>query len=322
MPQRSVKRAARRAKVEGLTATAQPPRDFAYTSRTTPSERHLDHNEDCRVIDRHRGLAAVFDGVGGSVAGGLAAQVAALVIREGWRELVRQWQPARPTNTLGAADPVAVSAALLTLLGQAHEQVCEAGARLAEAGLALDGDASPATTVALVTFFRQPECDRHTMAYAWIGDSRVYLLRGAEPITRLTQDDGLLTRLVQDQVLTPAQETFIDQATDAGLLTELGLMLFSQRNGITQSLGGPKPPEAHCATMELAPGDVILLSTDGIHDNLTDATLEEALRHTPRPRAAGRLVALALRSSRQDLNDWLRAKPDDMTAVVIAHAGE
>jgi protein phosphatase len=322
MPQRSVKRGARRPQAEAPTATAQPPRDFAYASRTTPSERHLDHNEDCLVIDRHRGLAAVFDGVGGSVAGGLAAQVSAQVIRAGWQDLVRQWQPQHPTTPLRAADPVAVCAALLTLLAQAHEQVCEAGARLAEFEPALEGDASPATTVALATFFRQPAGDRHTMAYAWIGDSRVYLLRGQEAIVRLTQDDGLLTRLVQDQVLTPAQETFIDQATDVSLLTELGLMLFSQRNGITQSLGGPKPPEAHCATIELMPGDVILLSTDGIHDNLTDATLEETLRRTARPRTAQRLVSLALRSSRQDLNDWLRAKPDDMTAVVIAHQAE
>ncbi|HEY7984098.1 MAG TPA: hypothetical protein VID73_08020, partial [Ktedonobacterales bacterium] len=124
MPQRSAKRGARRTKLEAHTATAQPPRDFTYTSRTTPSERHLDHNEDCLVIDRHRGLAAVFDGVGGSVAGGVAAEVAALVIRKGWQDLVYQWQPERPAAALGAADPVAVCAALLTLLGQAHAKVC------------------------------------------------------------------------------------------------------------------------------------------------------------------------------------------------------
>jgi PPM family protein phosphatase len=319
MPQRSMKRSTLRARATAPTATARPPRAFAYTSRTTPSERHLDHNEDCLVIDRHRGLAAVFDGVGGSVAGGLAAQVAAQCVRQGWKDLVRQWQPDEPNRVLRAADPTAVSAALLTLLGQAHEQVCEAGAQLVEDGQALDGDASPATTVALAAFFRQPEHERYTMAYAWIGDSRVYRLRSEEPIARLTRDDGLLTRLVHDQVLTPTQETFIDQATDATLLTELGLLLFSQRNGITQSLGGPKPPEAHCEQIEIAPGDLLLLSTDGIHDNLTDATLEQTLRNTTRPRVARKLVTLAQRSSRQDLNDWLRAKPDDMTAVVIAH---
>src|SRR5579859_5820980 len=104
MPQRSVKRSAPRASAEASTATAQPPRDFAYTSRTTPSERHLDHNEDCLVIDRHRGLAAVFDGVGGSVAGDLAARVAAQVIRTGWQDLVRQWQPERSGALLHAAD--------------------------------------------------------------------------------------------------------------------------------------------------------------------------------------------------------------------------
>jgi PPM family protein phosphatase len=322
MPHRSVKRSTPRVRAAAPAATPRPPRAFAYASRTTPSERHLDHNEDCLVIDRHRGLAAVFDGVGGSVAGGLAAQVAAQCVRQGWRDLVSEWQPDQPNTTLRAADPTAVCAALLTLLGQAHEQVCAAGAGLVENGQALDGDASPATTVALAAFFRQPGHEHYTMAYAWIGDSRVYRLRGDESIARLTRDDGLLTRLVHDQVLTPAQEAFIDQATDAALLTELGLLLFSQRNGITQSLGGPKPPDAHCEHIELAPGDTILLSTDGIHDNLTDATLEDALRRTKRPRVARKLVTLALHSSRQDLNDWLRAKPDDMTAVVLAHQAD
>ncbi len=61
----------------------------------------------------------------------------------------------------------------------------------------------------------------------------------------------------------------------------------------------------------------MLLCTDGIHDNLTDEEIENILRHTPRNLAARYLVDHSLLRSRQERQATIRAKPDDMTAVVM-----
>ena len=50
---------------------------FTYARRTIACERHPNRNEDSILIDELTGLAAVFDGVGGSAAGEIASQTAA-----------------------------------------------------------------------------------------------------------------------------------------------------------------------------------------------------------------------------------------------------
>jgi serine/threonine protein phosphatase PrpC len=61
-----------------------------------------------------------------------------------------------------------------------------------------------------------------------------------------------------------------------------------------------------------------LLCSDGIHDNLTDAKIEAILRQEARASAARQLVQRAIDRSREEC---LRAKKDDMSAVVITCNG-
>ena len=155
------------------------------------------------------------------------------------------------------------------------------------------------------------------MIYAHVGDSRVYLLKENEPLKRLTVDDGLLGKFVENQMVNEADAHHIDQAIHADELTDAELSYFRLRGGITQALGGPFPPEIHVDQVPISIGDRILLCTDGIHDNLTDNEIEEILREAPRNAAARLLVEHSLLRSREERHITIRAKPDDMSAIVI-----
>ena len=155
------------------------------------------------------------------------------------------------------------------------------------------------------------------MVYAHVGDSRIYLLQEREPLRRLTSDDGLLAKLVENQVVNYSDALRIDQAMRADELSDTELSYFRLRGGITQALGGPLPPTIHVDQISIYPGDRILLCTDGIHDNLTDTEIEEFLKTGARTAAARLLVEQSLLRSRKERDFTIRAKPDDISAVVL-----
>ncbi len=70
----------------------------------------------------------------------------------------------------------------------------------------------------------------------------------------------------------------------------------------------------HTAQTVIAPGDRMLLCSDGIHDNLTDAEIETIVPCGAHTVVARHLVQRALDRSREEC---LRAKKDDMSAIVI-----
>ena len=103
----------------------------------------------------------------------------------------------------------------------------------------------------------------------------------------------------------------------ADQLSDTEYSYFRLRGGITQALGGPQAPAIHLDQVTVYPGDRILLCTDGIHDNLTDEEIETIMRTSPRPSVARLLIEHSVARSQQARDMTVRAKPDDMTAVVI-----
>lgn len=76
-----------------------------FTSWSLPSDRHPERNEDSLVVDRRRGLAAVFDGVGGKDDGHIASEAAAQYLLQAWKELFEQlYWSTEETHTL-SSDP-------------------------------------------------------------------------------------------------------------------------------------------------------------------------------------------------------------------------
>lgn len=284
---------------------------FKIVGFSIPCERHPQRNEDSFLIEQHSGLVAVFDGVGGSAAGEIASQAAKRATLQGWKGALRQLHKGRNVRRfLEDCDKVDFSTLLQHLVENADELIRTDGVREA-------GTNDLATTVAIAALCRQCEKNEYSMVYAHVGDSRVYLLRRNEPLKRLTADDGLLGKLVENQMVNEADAHRIDQAIHADELSDAELSYFRLRGGITQALGGPFPPEIHINQIPISIGDRILLCTDGIHDNLTDNEIEEILRKAPRNAAARILVEHSLLRSREERLITIRAKPDDMSAIVI-----
>ncbi|MBN1609904.1 MAG: serine/threonine-protein phosphatase [Polyangiaceae bacterium] len=149
--------------------------------------------------------------------------------------------------------PVGTSAAdlLRSTIGQACQAVHEVGG-------SGPVETRPGTTcVATLLYDGKAEV-------AHVGDSRLYLIRGGE-IRRVTRDHSL-----------------VQQMLDAGLLTEAQAAVHPDVNRITRALGmfpdvdvevRPKP-------LLLAPGDLLLLSSDGLTDMLEDEALLTIVRET------------------------------------------
>jgi protein phosphatase len=301
----------------GALATCRLPR-LIYARSSIAGDNHPRHNEDRLLIAREAGLAAVFDGVGGSAAGEVAAHLAAQAVRLGWQR-IRERQPAAPEAArVPSTAALDLPAALSTLLLRAHQQI-----RAAEPHLTSHAERPPAgarggaTTAAVIALTAAADDTRYRLGYAWVGDSRIYLLAAGQPLRRLTSDDGVLTGLVHEGMLSEPDALRIDQACAAEQLSDLEHSYFKLRNGITQALGERKTPSVHAGQRTCGPGDRILLCSDGIHDNLTDRELERVLRLASPASAARELVGYALRRSREERGISLRAKSDDMSAITI-----
>jgi serine/threonine protein phosphatase PrpC len=290
------------------------PLIFAYHS--IASESHPERNEDSFIADQESGLAGVFDGVGVARKAKISAsQIAARVILQEWKQFIQQKQPEGTLLTLGPQDTSLDLKTTLNMLAEnANSQI-----HTANKGKLFQRVEHQATTMVLVAFCRQLDVSEFLMPFVSVGDSRIYLLREHQALTCLTRDDGLLTTLVQQQNISEADALRIDQAAYSDQLSEDELSYFKKRYEIFQMLGGARRPLIHSDQTRIIPGDRILLCSDGIHDNLTNDEIEEVIKQIDPTTIAQVLVEHALERSRQESSITMRAKPDDMTAVVITY---
>lgn len=123
-----------------------------------------------------------------------------------------------------------------------------------------------------------------------VGDSRAYLLRDGE-ITQISRDHSL----VSDQVA-------------AGLITSEQARSMHYRNVITRAIGYQADVTVDLFHLPLQQGDLIALSSDGLHGLIEDAEIAQVLSAAPLAQAVEQLVQLA--------ND--RGGTDNITLVAIA----
>jgi protein phosphatase len=180
-------------------------------------------------------------------------------------------------------------------LGQLPEQagikhcIAEARTRLQDANRQLRDEASRrqvqriGTTVVVLL-----ACDRFC-GYLWAGDSRIYLLRQGQ-LRQLTRDHSQVEALRQ-----------------SGYLTEEEARHHPAHNIITRAVGATDQLELDEDAIEVADGDVFLLCSDGLSNELTNEEIQQTLASVDCLHAPDELVDIALS----------RGGRDNITAVVV-----
>lgn len=128
-----------------------------------------------------------------------------------------------------------------------------------------------------------------------VGDSRAYLI-GADVISRVTRDHSVVESLVE-----------------AGNITKEEARLHPSRNLITRALGPDESIECDCYSIPFAPGDSLLLCSDGLVVTAEDDEIFAIVHNeADGAKALVRLVQLALE----------RGAPDNVTVVLIRNERE
>jgi protein phosphatase len=245
------------------------------TSGVTDKGRVRATNEDCFAIDLDLGLCVVADGMGGHNAGEVASTLAVDTILEYLRAACRAGWPFGFEPSLSEAGN-----RLRTAIYLANRRVLEVADECPDfAGMGT-------TVVAMLL-----GDGRITIAHA--GDSRLYRF-GCGRLTRLTVDDSWLTRVLADNP-DADPESFRNDP---------------MRNVLTNVVGATSCTDVHVAEVPLEEGDLLLLTTDGVHGVFDDEHLERLVREGGEPEA----LAAALVNTALD-----RGSRDNCTAIVARY---
>lgn len=237
-------------------------------------------NEDCFALDESLGLFVVADGMGGHNAGEMASRVAVEAIAG----FVR-----RSTDTPEFSWPYGIISTLSYDENRLRTAVYLANRRVYRMAESRDDYVGMGTTVVAVL------ATPGAMVVAHIGDSRAYRMRGGH-LEQLTRDDSWIATVLAD-----------DPAADPELLAN-----HPMRHVLTNALGSREEADVHLQGHATQPGDLVLLSTDGVHGVLDSPSISALLLQGGDPEAiASGLVTEAL----------ARGSRDNLTAVVIEIAG-
>ena len=157
--------------------------------------------------------------------------------------------------------------------------VREANARIFQHALSTPTAAGMGTTTTLVLVDEKAG----TLTLGHVGDSRAYLIR-----------DGALEQITADHSL-------VAEMVRTGRLTEQEAAVHPHRSVITRALGTEPTVEVDTQTIPIAPGDVVMLCSDGLSSMLTDTRIRQlALEDTAPDVMCERLVEAANRAGGED----------------------
>jgi len=228
-------------------------------------------------------LASVADGMGGAAAGEIASREGLMAVA---MYLFGHWgrntQPSTEVDLFKALGGAVVAASAAVLSWSDQERSARGMGSTLTASLIWNGHAY----------------------LAQIGDSRAYLYRRPE-----------LVQLTVDQ-------TLVEEMVSSGFLTLEQAKTHPQRSMITQALGCPQDLVPALGKVALCRGDRLLLCSDGLHGEVSDAQIKEILDHGySARRSAELLVEAALENGGRDNVTVLLLALDD-PAFPLPVAGE
>jgi serine/threonine protein phosphatase PrpC len=276
------------------------------------------HNEDYFEIDARHRLYVVADGMGGHSFGEVAAQIAVKAIHDfvessAERDTLPTLQRpplaeraaaapaptaptagATPTAPSGAAREAAAAPAPSTLASDErlarHARllkmaVCKAHDNVLTA-IRKDGSLHGMGTTVVGLLLSGP-----TAAVAHVGDSRAYRLR-----------NGRLDQLTQDH-------TWVHEQVLAGLLSREQARSHPLKNVVTRALGGESDVVVDVREVQVQPGDLYLLCSDGLTGMLSDGEIRDRM-------GSGRGLHEICRALVNDAN--ARGGLDNVTVVLLS----
>lgn len=238
-------------------------------------------NEDNFLIDKDLKLFVVADGMGGHASGEIASAMAVHLVRD------VLWQERSILETYDDDDPRS-HVEVCTLLEYAVHRACEEIHRKATLEPEKRG---MGTTVVILLIIDA----RGFIAY--VGDSRIYLLRG-EVVYLLTEDHSLKNELIRTGKIRADE---FDDSPYAKL-----------KNAMTRAVGVYETVEVDTLDFDIIPGDAFLLGTDGLYEYLGDTDIERALSIREIESVPGHLIELANK----------RGGKDNITALVVQTVGD
>lgn len=252
----------------------------------TDAGRTRSLNQDRFHVDGSLGLLVVADGIGGHVGGAVASQVAVDEVAESMRrtEEMRRLEQ-RYHQGIGVGQwPYGFDRALSMDGNRLRTAVYAAHMRILETTVSEPALRGMGTTIVAAVE------RRGRLSVAWAGDSRLCLLRWGK-LQRVTRDDSWA-------------EAVADTRPSGGSPSP------DQRDGLTNALGSLSRVQVHVTDLAVQAGDVVALTTDGVHGWLDDRYLAWVLGGLGTPaETAADLVAAAIGCG----------SSDNCTAVV-AHA--
>jgi len=249
-----------------------------FFSASLPCAAHPSENQDTFFIDKENNSAGVFDGIGGIAGGKKAATWCA--------------QCFKSRANLKSLEAV---------FRECHYILKEKGEEAFGHQIG--------TTAAMVRIY--PRDSESVVVWGSVGDSRVYHFSNLG-LLQISVDDSVVTQAFEKGWLNQAKAERIRQAEDLKGFSKLEKDLFQGRNIITQAVGlGAMNPRI--GKFKARKGDLIILTSDGVHDNLINKEIAQILQKGS-PDPAKELVEAAEAVSK---GSSLRAKPDDITAIVV-----
>lgn len=296
-------------------------------TKTLPSREHPERNED-RAWSAKNGLAhAVIDGMGGSrrvvegreIGGEHAAAGVVAVLSERLQDLPAGISIVAARELLSVV--VAEAGARIFKEVNASGQIPQE--QIPEGKNAEDVMAAAVMTAAIF-------CDGGRRAViSQNGDTRAYLFSGGELLLLTDDQDAVMLDVLEGKITEEEsdaiQEVMDDfDGRDIGKLDAKARGYFFKRNLLFGQIGdSPEPRMPEFATIQLRPGDMLVLVSDGVYANLSTSEIRDAIKSID-PAAA--LVDRGdARSAERPLPDAAdlsaaynyRAHQDDATAVVV-----
>jgi serine/threonine protein phosphatase PrpC len=235
-------------------------------------------NEDRIFVDDPLGLYLVCDGMGGGKHGEIAAEMAVGVVRSYIHSSQDRYDASWP---LGYAFDLSLDAnRVATGVKLANLQIWRtAEQRLECAGMG--------TTIAAVLI------GEGRAVVGNVGDTRVYLCR-ENRLAQMTFDDTMVASMMR-----------------SGLLSADEAASHPMRNVITQAAGSRANVEVHLHEESIAPGDILLICSDGLYNLVKEPDIVTTLAESASPEAAAkRLIDAAV--------NW--GAPDNVSAVVLRYS--